>query len=276
MLLATQTFTRMYKDRFAYDLNNNPVLFNILKSYVCFENDELKDYSQIIDQSRQYLFENYPLSDKVNKSQFEQDIIIMFMNRRIEEETYVMFKLKFNAKLRSIMPKYNLLFDGLSQNFYEQNSGTTEKTTDIFKENVKENSTDNRIINTTDNKTTDKTDNRTVGSNEISDRRKSDTPQNALADVRNGTYVSEYNYDTGSLNTTDNNTTHSEEESNIHTTDNDTLNKNQDTANDRDIEKKIIKTDTINRDQIYLNIEQYGHIMELIYNDLEVCFLSTD
>ena len=98
------------------------------------------------------------------------------------------FKIALNVKLNEIMPMYNKLFESINGWNIFADGEITDRTL-----------TDSRTVNNTGtNNTTSST---------TSDRRFSNTPQNALQDVRDGQYVTEYNYDqdTGTATNTNNN-----------------------------------------------------------------------
>lgn len=126
----------------------------------------------------------YPLADGIDKEDFECMILNHFMMRRIGYETVTAFKIALNVKLNEIMPEYNRLFDSIS-NWNLFNDG----------EHITRQATDARITNNTTSNTGTSAISTTGSNGNTSDRRYSNTPQNALSDVRNGDYVSEYNYD---------------------------------------------------------------------------------
>ena len=97
-------------------------------------------------------------------------------------------------------------------------------------------------------------------SNNISDRRKSDTPQNELQNVRDGSYVTEYNYDTNSANDT----------SESKGTSQNTLNTNDDNAYNEIIEKT-----NANKIEILKQMQQeIKSIYSLIFDELDDLFYS--
>lgn len=70
----------------------------------------------------------------------------------------------------------------------------------MMEKKQQKNGTDNRTTNS-NNKTTNELTNHSTN---ISDRRYSDTPQNHLENVRDGNYVTNYNYDSGEDNSSSN------------------------------------------------------------------------
>ena len=152
-----------------YDLP--PTIYSILKSFVYYDDTQprIKD---LATSGRENIFDfDYPLSENVDKEDFEVIILNHFLMRRIGYDTVTSFKIALNVKLNEIMPMYNKMFDALDG-------------WDLFNDGE-------RITETGSN-----TLNNTTSSNSTSDRRYSDTPQNQLANVQNGSYITDYNYDT--------------------------------------------------------------------------------
>ena len=95
--------------------------------------------------------------------------------RRIGYDTLNAFKIALNVKMNEIMPMYNKLFDALDGwNIFTSGESVTETGSNSL----------NNITN----------------SSNISDRRYSDTPQQQLSNVRDGKYITDYNYDTDTGN----------------------------------------------------------------------------
>ena len=148
-----------------------PTIQNLLESMVNYENPEPVKIRNLAKACHDKIFDfDYPLSDKVNKDDFEVQILNHFLLRRIGFETFTAFQIYLENKLNEIMPYYNILFDSLS-NFNLFNDG--EKITRTQAEQTTSTGT---------------------GSSE-SDRRFSEFPQNRLDDLKNGSYVTTQNYD---------------------------------------------------------------------------------
>ena len=113
--------------------------------------------------------------------------------RRIGFQTLTPFQIQLNVKLNEIMPLYNKMFDAL-ENWNIFNDGETVTRTQDETRKSKLNNTSNNNIE------------------DISDRRYSDTPQSHLENIRDASYVTDYNYDTNT--TRSNNTTNSNGEDN--------------------------------------------------------------
>lgn len=167
-----------------------PTIYALLNSYVNFANDTPAKIKDLANAGRAMFFDfEYPLATGITKSEFECMILNHFMMRRIGYETVTAFKIALNVKLNEIMPMYNKLFEAI-------NGWNIFTDGEIMERTV----TDSRTVNNTG--TSSGINNTT--SSATSDRRFSNTPQNALQDVRDGQYVTEYNYDTdaGISNTT--------------------------------------------------------------------------
>ena len=148
-----------------------PTLLSLMNSYVNFNkpDEEKVKYIDLPEAFRSYLFDfNYPLDSEL-KEDFEINFLTHYMMRRIGFETYMSWKIQLKAKLNEIMPKYGLLLENLQNMDFE---GVKESHT----RNITATSTSNGVSNNT------------------SDNRYSDTPQNQLTSVQNGTYVTDYTY----------------------------------------------------------------------------------
>lgn len=170
-----------------------PTIYSLLNSYVNFANDTPAKIKNLANAGRAMFFDfDYPLATGMTKTEFECMILNHFMMRRIGYETVTAFKMALNVKLNEIMPMYNKLFESING-------------WNIFADGEVTNRTliDSRTVNNTG------TNNTTTST--TSDRRFSNTPQNALVDVQNGQYVTEYNYDHDTGTATNTNTNSSVE-----------------------------------------------------------------
>ena len=154
------------------DYDIPPTIYAILNSYVNFDNPNPVKISNLASAGRGVIFDfDYPLTDNITKESFEVMILNNFLMRRIGYDTVTAFKIALSVKLNEIMPKYNILFNSINNwNLFNDGEVVT------------------RTINATIN-------NSANGSN-VSDRRYSDTPQSELTDIQNGSYITDYNYDT--------------------------------------------------------------------------------
>ena len=188
--------------------NKPPTLYSVLNSIVNGDKDE-DEYTKIKDlakEGRSTIFNfDYPLSEYIEKEKFETMILNHFLQRRIGFETVTAFRIQLDVKLNEIMPLYNKMFNAL-ENWEIFNDG--EITTRLGTNNTTSENTNNTKSENTNN-TSNNLENTSISSNEnISDRRNSDLPQNQLSELRDGNYVTNYNYDTNNNNINDN--SHSE------------------------------------------------------------------
>lgn len=162
----------------ALRLNDEPpTLYSLMESYVNYGKEE-SEKVKIIDLPgafKDYLFDfDYPLDNSLKPS-FEESFLNHYMMRRIGFETYMAFKIHLKDKLNIIMPKYNkLLLEFNNIDF----KGVKEIHTKSYRKAIDETTT-----GTSDNTT---------------DNRFSNVPQNEIGDVRNGTYMTDYTYNTSS------------------------------------------------------------------------------
>ena len=154
--------------------NKPPTIYFLLDSIVNYGKDTKTKIKDLASEGRSRVFNfDYPLSDKITKADFETNILNHYLMRRIGAETFTTFQINLNAKLNEIMPLYNMMFDSLDG-------------IDLLNDSETKTGTDNSSTNNSLNNS----------STTISDKRYSDTPQNKLTNVQDGTYVTEYNYDT--------------------------------------------------------------------------------
>ena len=166
------------------DYNIPPTIYRLLNSIVNFGEEEQTKIKDLADAGRSEIFDfDYPLTTNITKKDFECMILNHFLMRRIGYDTLNAFKIALNVKLNEIMPMYNKMFDMLDGwDLFNDGEDVTRTVTD---------SGTNSLNNTT-------------SSTNTSDRRFSDTPQQQLSNVRDGKYITEYNYDTDSGSVTSN------------------------------------------------------------------------
>lgn len=222
------------------DNDKPPTIYAILNSILNFNKPKEKQVpiKELAKKGHQYIFDfDYPLTDKINKDEFETLILNHFLIRRIGFDTLTAFQIRLNAKLNEIMPNYNIMFNAIDgwDLFNDGELTTRTNTTD---------STSNSSLTTSTNTSADN----------ISDRRYSNTPQNHLENVRDGSYVTEYNYDTD--NSTGNSITDSS---------------NNNSSNDKTNE--IIKRSPADKVLTMKNfLESKQNIYSLLFQDLESLF----
>lgn len=175
-------------------INLPPTVYSLLESIVNYGKDEKTKIKDLAKEGRTTFFDfDYPITNNITKEQFETMILNKFIMRRIGYDTLTAFKLQLNVKLNSIMPIYNKMFDALENwNIFNDGEVTTETGTD---ERQTTNTTQNTLSNSS-----------TTQSSSTSDRRKSELPQDQLENLRDGSYVGEYNYDTDTATGNDSST----------------------------------------------------------------------
>ena len=158
------------------DYNLPPTLYRLLNSLVNYGEEEQTKIKDLAAAGRSEIFDfEYPLSSHVDKEDFEVLILNHFLMRRIGYDTLNAFKIALNVKLNEIMPIYNKMFDMLDGwNIFNDGEEVSRTVSDAGSNSL------NNITSTSN----------------ISDRRYSDTPQQQLTNVQNGTYITDYNYDT--------------------------------------------------------------------------------
>lgn len=221
------------------DYNLPPTLYSIMESLVNFGVDDKTKIKDLASESREDIFDfTYPLSTHVTKSDFEVMILNHFMMRRIGYDTMTAFKIALNVKLNEIMPTYNKLFDMLEDWGLFDNEVETRQVLD------------GRITTTQNSDVIYQTASNT------SDRRYSELPNNQLTNVQDGSYVTDYNYDTNTSNANSTNTT------NGSISDSENLNETK-TKDAKPIEKIKIYNEFINN---------RNHIMTMIFKELDSLF----
>ena len=211
-----------------------PTLFSICES-ICYTNGTPSRIMKLAENSRAEIFRDvdYPLTSKLDKEQFEINLINHFLMRRIGQETLRAFQLTLSNKLNEIMPYYNKLFDMLEG-------------WDIFSDGEE-------VTRTSENNSSAKASNYSNSTSQnTSDRRYSNMPDNRLNDIRNGSYITDYNYDTNQTGSEDVSTGDSSSTSNV-------------------IEN--IKRTPADKLSLYKEfIDNQKSIYTKLYKDLEPCF----
>lgn len=223
-----------------------PTVYSLLESIVNYGKDEKTKISDLAKYGRTTFFDfDYPLTNNITKEQFETMILNRFLMRRIGFDTLTAFKIQLNVKLNSIMPLYNKMFDALENwNIFNDGEVTTETGTD---ERQTTNTTQNTLSNSS-----------TTQSSSTSDRRSSELPQDQLENLRDGSYVGNYHYDTDTSNGSDSSTSNGSATSNG--TDNNEYTK--------EIRRSPSDKITIMK-EMQTNI---NNIYEMIFKDLECLF----
>lgn len=211
-----------------------PTLKSLMNSICNYGKEKKTNIYNLAKGSRETIFNfDYPLSDKVNREDFEIMILNHFIRRRIGFDTPTEFRIALNVKLNEIMPRYNKLFDMLDGWDLYNGGEVTER--------IQTDNGTNTLNNTTNANNTN-----------ISDRRNSQMPQNEIQDVKDGNYMTDYNYDTN----TDSGTTVSNTSGNNSNTTNETITRSP-----------------IDKIRIYKEfMENIDNIYSLIFKDLDSLF----
>ena len=223
-----------------HDYPEPPTIYALLNSYVNYgkEPENQKKISELAKYGRGMFFEeSYPLTNLISREDFEVEILNHFLMRRIGFETVTAFKIQLNVKLVSIMPVYNKMFEAM--NGWELfNDG----------ESIARTLTSNKTGSNAETTAT------TASGSSSLDNRYSNTPQNKITDVQDGSYVSEYTYNTNSNS--------SNGSTNIigSTTNNDTVN-------------EVINKTPGDKLKIYNEfVMQRTHIFDMIFKELDSLF----
>ena len=233
-----------------------PTVYSILNSIVNGDKEE-DDYTKIKDlakEGRSTIFNfDYPLSQYVNREQFETQILNHYLMRRIGFDTVTAFRIQLNVKLNEIMPMYNKMFDSLENwNIFEDGETTIREGTEN-----RTNESTNTSSNTLENESN-------TTNEDIQDKRTSDTPQSKLENVRDGSYVTNYGYDT------------SNSESHDTSSSNGTSNSNT-TGKDDNVYQETIKRSPADKIAILKEMqENIKSIYTLIYEDLDCLFYGLE
>lgn len=170
------------------DNDRPPTLYAILNSIVNYGNDDQVKIKNLTKEGRSKIFDfYYPISSKVNKEQFEINILNHFLMRRLGYPTFTSWQIALNSKLNEIMPKYNKILDALSEWDILNDGEIMERTSNTQ-------NSDNTVSQ--NSMTTESS-----GEN-ISDQRYSDVPENKIQDVQSGEYVTNYSYNTDTSEST--------------------------------------------------------------------------
>lgn len=223
-----------------------PTVYSLLESIVNYGKDEKTKIKDLAKEGRTTFFDfDYPLTNNITKEQFETMILNKFIMRRIAYDTLTTFKIQLNVKLNSIMPLYNKMFDALENwNIFNDGEVTTETGTD---ERQTTNTTQNTLSNSS-----------TTQSSSTSDRRSSELPQDQLENLRDGSYVGNYNYDTDTATGTDSSTSNGSATSN---------------GTDNNEYTKEIRRSPADKIAIMKEMqENINSIYEMIFKDLECLF----
>ena len=109
-----------------------PTLYAIMNSIANYDAESKTKIRNLAKATHEKIFDfDYPLSSKVNKEDFECQILNHFIMRRIGQETFTAFQLFLENKLNEILPYYNIMFDSLADyNLFNDGEVITRNRTD--------------------------------------------------------------------------------------------------------------------------------------------------
>lgn len=172
-------------------------------------------------------------------------------------QTFLAFKIQLENKMLEIMPYYNKIFNSYEDWDIFANGETESESvsdTEQYAENGQNANSNNSSTSTTSTTQT------------VSDRRFSKNPQNELSNIRDGKYVTDYNYDSNSGNDSSTGTAQSSG------TGTNSKNSSKNYSHTRNLSR-------INNNKMELYrqfLEEKTKIMGLIYNDLNSLFYGLE
>lgn len=268
-------------------MNTQPItLYALLEMLVNYDKENKTKIRNLAKSGRTKIFDfEYPLSNYVNKEEFETNILNHFLKRRIGFQTVTDFKIHLEVKMNEIMPFYNKMFDALETYKIIE----SEKTIHDFTSNktIDNNSTLNseNIKNGKINRTgTDETTGENTIENEAStetsvtdDKRSSQLPQSEIQNVQNESYLTDYSLNQNSSESTDNSTSTGTSNSTTEKTeeikDNTTIT-NEETGTNNTIEDNTSQDviTKIDPKLIFEYLEKMKNIYSMIYKELDILF----
>lgn len=213
-------------------------LYSIMNSIVNYGKEEQTKIKDLAKDSRETIFDfKYPLSSKIDKAEFETNILKHFIQRRIGCETFTAWQIELDSKLNEIMPKYNIMFDSLSN-------------WDLFKDGLKI----EKIGHVEDKGNSNSKTSANIDTSSETKMRHSDLPQSRLQDIDDEEYVNIYEKNNGTNNSKSN---------------------SENTTNDNKLNdyNETIKHSQENLVELYINFQNnIASIYSMIYKDLECLF----
>lgn len=272
-------------DYFSY-IDEPPTLFSLMKS-IAPNGTHTNDLWKF---GRKYFFNfEYDLQN-LDKETFEKMLLNHYLTRRINFQTAELFKMMLESKLLEVLPKYNLLFNNIYFNVFD--NGTTERVSQ-FNEHYADNSAEKNFTNENLNSSVkgeqrtlsnieNNINNNTSSNNNTTNTRKfSDTPQNLIDDISDDNYLTEYEVNiNANTNTTD-------ENNNSTTTQNASLNNsnltlsnnsrnysnNKDSYYNKTNTNKENVVNTSNKLDSVIKLQQeYLSVFTMLYKDLDCLF----
>ena len=172
----------------------------------------------IVNTAAPKIFESFPIYDESYRATLMNKILRHYYTREIGLETYALWRLKLNTKMREIMPYFNMMYKVATQDYnplYDVDLTRTRKGT-VEQAGTESESSNTRTSTTGDNSSSsigsDRTD--TTGSSSGQQINKvSDTPQGGLTGLMNDTYMSGASVANNSSSDTGNTTSSSQDSS---------------------------------------------------------------
>lgn len=272
-------------DYFSY-IDEPPTLFSLMKS-MAPEGTRTNDLWKF---GRKYFFNFEYNLQNIDKETFEKMLLNHYLTRRINYQTAELFRIMLENKLLEVLPKYNLLFNNIYFNVFD--NGTTERhysSGEHYEDNSTEKNFTNENLNssvkgeqkTLTNMENNINNNLSNNSNTTNTRKFSDTPQNLINDVNDDNYLTEYEVNINS------NTNTVDENNNSKTTQNATLNNSNLTlsnnsrnySNNKDSYYNKTNTNTENvvntsnkLDSVIKIQQEYLSVFTMLYKDLDCLF----
>ena len=231
-----------------------PTLYSLMESMVNYNKVNKTPIKDLCKEARLTIFDfSYPLSEKVNKEDFECMILNHFITRRIGFTVYTPWRIALETKLNEIMPFYNKMFDLLDGWDIFKDGETTERIVEDSRttENV---SNSKNITNTETNSNS--------SSKGYTEKTVSDTPQNQLDDIRDNKYADDFEHSNNNASSQDNSNSKGISNTN-----------NSSNTNDRGNLKETIKRSPADKMKLYSEyLENKNHIYSLIFSELNCLF----
>ena len=271
-------------DYFSY-IDEPPTLFSLMKS-MAPEGTRTKDLWKF---GRKYFFNfEYDLQN-IDKETFEKMLLNHYLTRRINYQTAELFRIMLENKLLEVLPKYNLLFNNIYFNLFD--NGTTERhytSCEHYEDNSAEKNFTNEnlnssvkgaqqtLANTENNDIRNETNNNTT----TNTRKFSDTPQNLITDI-NDDYLTEYeeiiNENTNTTNV--NNNSKTTQNATLNNSNLTLSNNSRNYSNNKDSYYNKTNTNTENvvntsnkLDSVIKIQREYLSVFTMLYKDLDCLF----
>lgn len=241
------------------------------------ESKGYSDVNTIIEKSIPVIFNfNFPIFDENYRFILEKKILKHFYTREIGQETVGLWKLRLDTKLNEIMPYYNKLYNSELLEFnplYTVNINKKTKTNTNNNKKENENINDKTNNNGKMNSTTKAENNNTTNDTNID--LYSDTPQGAITNLENETYLTNARKITNSATSKNN----SNNISAITNTENNTYNRTRKNENallsiEDYLEDVSGYSGTSGSELILKYRETFLNIDMMIINDLEELFIQ--